>query len=386
MPSGDRPIRVLELRSVLGTGGGPEKTILLGAELADPSRFAVTVCYLRDVRDPVFSVDRRASDAIRYVEILERHSFDPKIWRDLRALVREGRFDVVHAHEYKSDVLAYGLSRVEGVIALATAHGWTGHTRRERVYYAVDKRLLARFPRVIAVSREIRDTLVRAGADPHKVEIVLNGIDPERFRRVREREAAARAALGVASGELVVGSVGRLEPQKRFDLLLDAFADARRSSRRSMRLLIAGAGSMRSELEAQARRLQLGTAVRILGHVEDIVGFHHALDLYVQSSDYEGTPNVILEAMSMETPIVATKVGGTEDLVHDTEHALLVSPNDASALAKAIEGILGDAEAARARALAARRRVEGELSFRTRCNRIEAIYEELVLERRRERP
>ena len=110
MPRGqiaDAVIRVLELRSVRGTGGGPEKTILLGAALADRSRFAVTVCYLRDARDPLFRVDRRAETAdLDYVEITEQYSFDARVWPKLRALVRDRRIDIVHAHEYKTDLLA----------------------------------------------------------------------------------------------------------------------------------------------------------------------------------------------------------------------------------------------------------------------------------------
>jgi hypothetical protein len=77
----ERPIRILELRSVRGTGGGPEKTILSGAAQSDTARFAVAVCYIRDRRDPVFSVDTHASRLpIDYIEIRERHSFDPSVW------------------------------------------------------------------------------------------------------------------------------------------------------------------------------------------------------------------------------------------------------------------------------------------------------------------
>src|SRR5947207_917056 len=99
-----RPVRVLELRSVRGTGGGPEKTILMGAARADRARFAVTVCYIRDARDGVFSIDGRAAPlGVDYVEVHERHSLDPRIWPELRRLVRERRIDIVHAHEYKTD-------------------------------------------------------------------------------------------------------------------------------------------------------------------------------------------------------------------------------------------------------------------------------------------
>ena len=88
--SPSRPVRVLELRSVRGTGGGPEKTILMGAAMADPRSTHVTVCYLRDRRDGIFAVDARARTArVDYVEVLERHSFDPGVWAALRRIIRD---------------------------------------------------------------------------------------------------------------------------------------------------------------------------------------------------------------------------------------------------------------------------------------------------------
>src|SRR5919106_89598 len=118
-----RPIRVLELRSVRGTGGGPEKTILLGAAMADPARAQVTVCYLRDQRDGIFRIhERAASTRVDYVEVPERHSFEPRVWGRLRELIAERQIDVLHAHDYKTDLLALMLSRATGVRALATVH------------------------------------------------------------------------------------------------------------------------------------------------------------------------------------------------------------------------------------------------------------------------
>ena len=180
------PVQVLELRSVRGTGGGPEKTILAGAAQADSRRIRVTVCYIRDRRDAGFGIAARAADAgLDYVEILERHSLDRAIWPALRRLVRDRGIDIVHAHEYKTDLLALLLARSDGVVPLATAHGWTGHSRRERlVYYPADRRLLRRFPAVIAVSSEIRQTLLASGVPPARITTIANGIEASRFRRV----------------------------------------------------------------------------------------------------------------------------------------------------------------------------------------------------------
>jgi glycosyltransferase involved in cell wall biosynthesis len=373
------PIGILELRSVWGTGGGPEKTILLGAAQSDPARFRVTVCYIRDERDPVFGIDRRAEGAgVHYVEVRERHSLDWRVVPALRQLVREHRIDIVHAHEYKTDLLALVMSRTDGIVPLATVHGWTGHSRREQLYYFVDKRLLARFPRLIAVSSEIRQQLLATGTPAGRVSVVLNGIDHRAFARDPARVAGARAALGFESDATIAGAVGRLEPQKRFDLLLQAIGRLRPAFPR-LRCVIAGDGSLRSELERQIKDLGLDGVCRLLGHCGDVGAVHHGIDLFVQSSKYEGTPNAVLEAMAFASPVVATAVGGTAELVENGRDGLIVSPNDIEALTEGIRTVLERPDLARQWALAARRRVETDLSFEHRMRSVEAVYEELAM-------
>jgi glycosyltransferase involved in cell wall biosynthesis len=375
-------LAVLELRSVRGTGGGPEKTILLGTERTDRTRFAVTVCYLRDLRDPVFGIDERAAQMdIDYVEVKEKHSFDPGIWKPLAALVRDRRIDIVHSHDYKTDVLALLLARRTGVIPLSTAHGWTGQTARERwIYYPAEKRLLARFPRVIAVSSEIRRELVRHGQREDRVTVILNGIDPDRFKRDVFRRADMRREIGVGPDDVVIGAVGRLERQKRFDLLLDAYVPVLRA-RPDVRLAIVGDGSLKGEIAAKVASLGLGRSCLLLGHRLGVADLHNAYDLFVQASEYEGTPNAVLEAMAMGTPIVATDVGGTAELAAHEVHGLLVAPHDVPGLTAAMQRALADPSAARARAAAARRRVENDLSFEARTRHLERVYEDLARER-----
>ncbi len=372
------PLRILELRAVFGTGGGPEKTILWGTARSDPARYAITVCYIRDERDTTFHIDRRAEAlAVEYVEVRERHSLDPKIWRQLRTIVPERQIDIVHAHDYKTDLLALLLARYEGVIPLATAHGWTGHSLRERgLYYPADRKLLARFPRVIAVSSEIRAALLNSGANPMSVTVILNGIDPFVFARQRDQQPDARARFGVGRDDLVIGAIGRLEHQKRFDVLVRAFRRIAEHFPRAQ-LLIGGEGSLKGLLDRQIAKAGLAGRCRLVGHVEDVRMLHHALDLFVQASSYEGTPNAILEAMALETPIVATAVGGTAELARDGIEALIVPPNDEQALVDALIEAVNDPVAGSRRAAAARKRVETDLSFDARMRKVERIYDEL---------
>lgn len=350
--------------------------------MADPKRLRVTVCYIRDARDSIFSLDERARAlGVDYVEVSERHSFDWRILPALRSLIRDRHIDIVHSHEYKTDLLAWLLARQTGVATLATAHGWTGHSSRERLlYYPMNKRLLSRFPLVLAVSSEIRNELVARGAEPERVRVLLNGIDHGAFRRDRDRTGLNRQQLGLHPGEIAIGAVGRLEPQKRFDLLLEAFA-ALHAEHPQVRLLIAGEGSERRALLSAIASRRLESVCRLLGHYEDIVGLHHALDLFVQSSAYEGTPNVVLEAMALETPVVATDVGGTAEVCRPGVDGLIVPSGSSSVLANAVREVLASKVSAVERVRSARHRVETDLSFERRCRLLEDVYDELVLNR-----
>lgn len=380
------PICVLELRTVRGTGGGPEKTILLGTARTDPSQFAITVCYIRDARDSVFNIADKARElGVDYSEVVERHSFDPTIWPRLCRLVRDHAIDIVHAHDYKTDLLAWLLSRRLHLRALATVHGWTGQSARERwLYYPADRRILSFFPRLIAVSSDVKEALVRAGARPENIATILNGIDASLFRRNPARQRTVRAALGLADDALVVGAVGRLEPQKRFDVLLEAFATLRATLPRA-RLVIAGDGSLRAALSARVAALNLSESCHLLGYRADVADLHHAFDLFVQSSEYEGTPNAVLEAMAMETPIVATNAGGTAEMARHAREGLIVISGDPNPLVAAMRRTIQEPEATAVRVLAARRRVETELSFDARMRAVEEVYVDLVQPQHRAR-
>ncbi|MBI3408466.1 MAG: glycosyltransferase [Planctomycetes bacterium] len=380
-PVSKAPLRILELRSVCGTGGGPDKTILLGAAQADPSRYAVTVCYLRDVRDPGFVLDSRAARlGLDYVEIRERHSYDWKLWPALRRLIRDRAIDIVHSHDYKTDLFALMLARAEGVIPLTTVHGWNGNSLAERIYYFFHRRLLARFPVAIAVSEPIRQTLLQHGAQPARIRRVRNGIDHVAFQRSPGTREKVRHAWDLPQHSVVLGAVGRLEQEKRFDLLLEAAARVRIPE--PVHVVLVGEGSCRGELLENARKLGLENRLHLLGHRDDVKDLHQGFDVYVQTSDTEGIPNAVLEAMALETPVVATDVGGTKEIISDGVHGWLTPRRDAEALAQAIGEALSEPARTARIVHAARHRIENELSFSARLRAVEAIYEELAAARR----
>src|SRR3954452_24450550 len=233
-----------------------------------------------------------------------------------------------------------------------------------------------------AVSSQIRGELIRCKVAPARVRVVLNGIDPVAFRRDRSADAEARLALGVSPDQIVVGAIGRLEPQKRFDLLIRACAGLRERWP-ALRLLIAGDGSQRAALESLAATLMPGGACRLLGHRPDVSALHHGFNVFAQSSDYEGTPNAVLEAMALENAVVATSAGGTSEIIEDGVHGLIVPCGDVAGLAHAIDRSLRHPKATAGRVAHARLRVETTLSFDARVDAVERIYAELAIRFRR---
>jgi glycosyltransferase involved in cell wall biosynthesis len=145
-----------------------------------------------------------------------------------------------------------------------------------------------------------------------------------------------------------------------------------------IQLFIAGEGSARPQLEAEIAKNSLADRVKLLGQVSDTRLLLQATDLFVLSSLREGLPNVLLEAMAMETPVVATRIAGVPLLLGDGAMGVLVEPASSEELATGIERLVRDAELRRRLALLARQRIEQEYSFERRMQRVAALYDRLL--------
>ena len=183
--------------------------------------------------------------------------------------------------------------------------------------------------------------------------------------------------MGFTAGEAVIGAVGRLEEEKRFDVLLEAVA-LLAPRRPEVRLVVVGEGSLRPRLQRRCQDLGIAARCRFLGHRSDVRDLYHGFDLFVQSSDHEGSPTVIVEAMAMEVPVVATNVGGTGELIESGAHGLLVPRRQPAAMAQAMETTLAGPDATRGQVAAARERVERVLSCQARTRALEDVYCDLA--------
>jgi glycosyltransferase involved in cell wall biosynthesis len=210
-----------------------------------------------------------------------------------------------------------------------------------------------------------RDILaVRAGVPGERVVAIPYGVDPAARAVPAGAAAAARASLGAGPGDLLVVAVGRLHAQKRFDRMIEAFAMVRARVPEA-RLAVVGTGSLRGELEGRARSLGLAERITWAGFRADTAALFAAADLFALSSDDEGLPMVVIEAMAAGLPVVATEVGSIRDLVADGETGIVV-PREAAPLAEAVADLLLDAPRRKRLGEAGRARVRERFSL-ARC-------------------
>jgi glycosyltransferase involved in cell wall biosynthesis len=372
-----RPLSILDLRDTREIGG-PGKTILESYRAIDHTRFRLHLGVFRSVTDDEDTPFLEAAKAIGMPihEIRASGPYDPSlIWRFL-ALVREKRFDIVHAHEVSSNVITYLMSAMHRVPIVSTAHGWIGNSPKQRLMIGLDKRILRRFDRVIAVSEKMQRDLIDARVPAPKITLLHNAIVLEKYRRTAE-SGALDALIGRPLSRPVLVSIGRLSPEKGHADLIDALAIVAARGRH-ISTVLAGDGPARADLVERIRAAGLEAWVHLPGYVSQPARLLQDADLMVLPSHTEGLPNAALEALAMEVPVLATNVGGTPEVVIDGLTGKLVPARSPKSLADAIVNFLDDPATWRRWALEGRRRVEAQFDFKARTRKLEAIYVEMI--------
>lgn len=374
-------VRVLDLRDSPWVDG-PGRTILDTASGIEARYRIVVGTFTCAPRGEHAYLDEALRRGLPTCPIVERRSFDPSVLRQIVQWCRAYAIDLVHTHDFRSDLYGLIAARWLRVPIVATCHGWIANDRRGRLYTAVDQFLLRFFDRVIVVSERMRDQLRGYGVARNRIAVVQNALIVEDYRPARGDDRL-RTQWGIPSGHRLVGKIGRLSPEKCQDLFLRAAAQVL-SRVPDVSFVLVGIGPDEQRLRRLADALGIARHVVFAGYRSDMQAVYNALDLVVQSSSTEGMPNVILEALLMRVPVVATDVGGTAEVMADDRSGWLVPPNDADALVAGICGALADPAHAQALAEAGERRVRAEFSHAVRLQRIMRVYDG-VLGRERQR-
>ncbi len=320
------------------------------------------------------SIEARLAEAsIPLWHLGKRPGFDPSLFSALDQLFKKVRPHVVHTH---LSVLRYalpGLIRRRVPVVVHTLHNLAQHETdtfgRLLQWFAFRRAVLP-----VAISREVAASIERVYGIRCKA-LVPNCVPVAHYSRSESDRTRWRAKEGFSPDAILFTSVARLDPQKNPLLMVKAFAAL--NDPRS-HLLMIGDGSLRANVLEAIRGCDLENRIHLLGKRSDIPECLAASDVFVLSSDWEGNPLAVMEAMAARLPVIATAVGGVPELVESGSQGILVAPRDGAALTEAMRTLLHNAERRKAMARAARARAISSFNVDRMAQGYAQVYQDAI--------
>jgi glycosyltransferase involved in cell wall biosynthesis len=379
----NRRLRVLEVTK--STAGVAEYVRWLVNGL-DPEQFDLTVICLSEGGDE-FAAELAQKPGVKAFSLaMKRYQIDPlsdaRLALNLKRIIRKGEFDLVHAHASKPGFLARLAAAGSGVPVIYSPHCFAFHAGTGRLKasgLAGLERLAARFltARIMTVAdgERILAQQYHVGR-PDQFVTVHSGVDLLPFRQpVDQRQQ--KIELGVPVDATLVGSVGRLSPQKA---PLDFVHMAARVHQRlaDVHFVWIGSGPLEGEAQALVAELGLGDVFHFAGQRGNIPEVLQALDCFVLAAHWEGFPIVLLEAMAAGLPVVATDISGNNEAIRDGIDGRLAPVGNSAALAEAVLDVLCNPELARSFAASARWRVEKVFTRQAMLEGVARLYHQVT--------
>lgn len=353
--------------------GGAETLLLAMFGARDEKRFRFTFGYFLHWKNQV-------ADELR-VQGAEVHCFDAdgnlgmlrRIF-SVSSYLKKQQIDILHCHLPWAGLVGRVAGWMAGVKVV-----YTEHNKQERYHFVT--RWLNRVTFswqgcAIAVSQEVAASISTNISSRLPVHVVTNGVDLSLYFKDKRVRDESRATHGIEEGCLVIGLVAVFRVQKRLRLWLETAAAVKPKLHR-VKFMLVGDGPCRQEVEDTIRSLSLSEFVLLPGLQKDPRPYYACFDLFLMTSEFEGLPVALLEAMAMEIPVVATNAGGTGEVInHEKEGLLFPVASNAEELATACASLLSDEKRRTAYGRHARQRISEQFSIDRMMRRIEDIYED----------
>jgi len=362
------PLRILHLISSNGMFGAEQILLILCRELNKDGIESVAGV-LHNQHNPHLEVAFKAKDEgipYKIFDCIGRVDLKT-VWR-ISQYIKDSKTDIIHTHNYKSNLIGLLAARLARIKIIATAHGFTDMNRKVSFYEMLDKFILRLFfNKVVCVSPSVLPKLPR-----HKKTVIPNGIDLNKFKPDDYLREAMRRQFPAADHEIVIGTVGRFSKEKNQLLLLKAVFPLMRAHK--IKVVLVGDGDTLNTLTRYVSDRHLEDRVIFTGILQDPSRIYQGLDIFVLPSLTEGVPLTVLEAMASEVAVVATRVGGIPGIIRHAENGLLVNSQDRDALQSALDKLICDTDERRRLARAGREFVREHYAIDTMTRAYRATY------------
>jgi len=369
-------MRILHLISSLGVFGAERVAVELSKSLKKTYHCEPILGVIRNVYNPHEEISEEAvRNDIPFTIFACRSQLDLQLVFSVRKFIRTNGVDIIHCHGYKSNF--YGLLASKGQVpSVTTNHNWLTAHWKLKTYCFLDSLWIRFFDRIVAVSNEVKEEMLKYKIPGEKIRVIDNGISLERFEK-RAETAKMKTLLGFEEKTRVIGTVGSLVIEKGHIYLLEA-ARQILDVVKDLKFLIIGDGPLQKALEEKSKELGIKKDIIFMGQRKDIPELLTAMDIFVLPSIKEGLPVALLEAMAAKRPIVATRVGAIPRVIESKDIGILVEPKDISGLRDALASLINDPEKMKLLARGGFNRVSMDFSSDEMCKHYLELYNEIT--------
>lgn len=320
----------MRIAHLISSGGffGAENVLLNLAQWFHQNGETVFVGTLKDSRNPKLQVVDRAKELNLSTFVIDCNGrFDLGAVLKLKKFIRGHKIEILHTHNYKSDVIGLLAAKLSGIPIVATAHGFTQVSKTVSLYEKIDRWILKNFFQAVVV---VSNSVLPDFHSPKKM-VIGNGIDLSRFKLDKSAGKDFRKKYGISDSEKVIGIIGRLSVEKNQELFIHAAHDVLKKQG-NVKFVIIGDGPEEAKLKSLVMAYGLQKQIIFTGVIENVAPVYQTLDIFTLTSKTEGVPMTILEAMASSVPVVVSKVGGIPQIVFHRDTGLIFEKDNQDAL------------------------------------------------------
>ncbi len=362
---------------------GGDSIILSISRKINKEKFnSMIVCLLKSCqkgRTPLLIKEVQPDKIKTQIIFLNSHLDLSGAWK-IKNIIKENSIDIIHCHDYQSNIFAYFCSLICRIKVIATVHGWGGfvktkRNRKENMHEVIDRWVRKKFDKVVVVSDGLKNRMLDQGYCLDKLKLIYNGIDEPKIKIFASNQI--REKFKIDRNAKIVCSVGRLSAEKGMDFFLKVASLVIKNIPETF-FVISGDGPQRRDLYIYAQELGIKDKICFTGYVKNIYEILEQIDIFVQSSLWEGFGLALIEAMAMAKAVVTTDVGIAPEIIKSGTNGVMVKSGEETQMAEAIEKLIRNDNQIRQMGESARRLILERFTIDKMASDYAQVYEEII--------